>query len=115
VAIPLTDQPRRAPSGSTKQCLLPRRFTRTHEDFRCAQCGRQVASNGYTNHCPVCLWSMHVDVYPGDWSATCRGLMRAIGLLYERGEFVLVHECVRCGLRRRNRAAFDDDLGKLLE
>jgi hypothetical protein len=40
--------------------------------------------------------------------------MHPIGLLYELGEFVLVHECVRCGLRRRNRAAVDDDLAKLL-
>jgi hypothetical protein len=41
--------------------------------------------------------------------------MQPIGLLYERGEFVVVHECVRCGLRRRNRAAVEDDLTTLLE
>ena len=94
---------------------MPRRFTRTYEDFRCAQCGRQVAGNGYTNHCPACLWSLHVDVHPGDRAATCRALMQPIGLLYERGEFVVLHECVRCGLRRRNRASFDDNLSGLLD
>jgi RNHCP domain len=57
---------------------------------------------------------MHVDVHPGDRAATCRGLMEPIGLLYERGEFVVVHECVRCGLRRRNRAAAEDELSALL-
>jgi hypothetical protein len=41
--------------------------------------------------------------------------MRPIGLLYERGEFVVVHECVGCGLRRRNGAAVDDDLSSLLD
>jgi hypothetical protein len=53
-------------------------------------------------------------VHPGDRAATCRGLMQPIALLYERGEFVVVHECVACGLRRRNRAAADDDLSSLI-
>jgi hypothetical protein len=57
---------------------------------------------------------MHVDVNPGDRAATCRGLMQPIRLLYERGEFLVVHECVRCGVRRRNRTAPDDDLSTLL-
>jgi hypothetical protein len=40
--------------------------------------------------------------------------MRPVALLYERGEFVLVHECTGCGLRRRNRAHPDDDLSTFL-
>jgi hypothetical protein len=40
--------------------------------------------------------------------------MRPAALLYERGEFVVIHECVGCGVRRRNRAARDDDLSRLL-
>jgi RNHCP domain len=57
---------------------------------------------------------MHVDVQPGDRAADCHALMRPIGLLYERGEFIVVHECVGCGTRRRNRAATDDDLSTLV-
>jgi hypothetical protein len=41
--------------------------------------------------------------------------MRPVGLLYERGEFVVVHECTACGARRRNRAAAGDDLSTLLD
>jgi hypothetical protein len=41
--------------------------------------------------------------------------MQPIALLYERGGFVLVHECTRCRLRRRNRAHRDDDLSALLD
>ena len=93
---------------------MSRRFTRTREDFRCAHCGHLVAGNGYTNHCPSCLWSRHVDVYPGDRAAACRALMAPVDLLYERGEFVLVHQCTACGERRRNRAAEADDLSPLL-
>jgi hypothetical protein len=40
--------------------------------------------------------------------------MRPVGLLYERGEFLVVHECTACHLRRRNRAAPADDLTPLL-
>ena len=41
-------------------------FTRKVEDFTCEHCGREVHGNGYTNHCPHCLHSKHVDVNPGD-------------------------------------------------
>ena len=56
---------------------------------------------------------MHVDVNPGDRAARCRALMQPVALLYERGTFVLVHECTRCRLRRRNRAHDHDDLSSL--
>ena len=92
---------------------MPRRFARTREDFHCTQCGGFVAGNGYTNHCPTCLWSCHVDVQPGDREASCRAPMRPVQLLYERGQFVLVHECTRCGATRRCRASPDDDLSAL--
>ncbi len=57
---------------------------------------------------------MHVDVHPGDRAASCRALMEPVALLYERGAFIVVHECTRCGCRRRNRAGPDDNLSTLL-
>ena len=53
---------------------------------------------------------MHVDVHPGDRASDCRAPMRPIELRYEKGQFVLVHECTGCGLKRRNRTQADDDL-----
>jgi hypothetical protein len=85
------------------------RFTRRREDFACGHCGRAVRGNGYTNHCPACLWSRHVDVSPGDRAADCGGLMEPVGVLFEQGRHVLVQVCVVCGHRRRNRAAAGDD------
>ena len=41
-------------------------FTRNIEDFTCEHCGATVKGNGYTNHCPMCLWSKHVDVDQGE-------------------------------------------------
>jgi hypothetical protein len=77
-------------------------------------CGLLVRGDGYTNHCPACLWSMHVDVHPGDRAATCRAPMAPAQLLYERGAFVIVHRCTGCGARRRCRTGRDDDLSVLL-
>jgi hypothetical protein len=57
---------------------------------------------------------MHVDVNPGDRAAACRAPMEPVQLLYERGRFVVIHRCVRCGTERRNRSADDDDLSPLL-
>jgi hypothetical protein len=40
--------------------------------------------------------------------------MQPVALQYERGEFVIVHRCLGCGARRRNRCAPDDDVSVLL-
>jgi len=40
--------------------------------------------------------------------------MKPVKLEYQRGEFVVVHRCTRCGETRRCRAATDDDLDVLL-
>src|SRR6188472_1102550 len=90
------------------------RFTRRPEPFDCAHCGTRVVGNGYTNHCPKCLWSRHVDVHPGDRAATCRELMRPIGALYEGGETLVVQRCDGCGHVWKNRTAPGDDRDAVL-
>jgi hypothetical protein len=82
-----------------------RKFQRRVENFVCAQCGFEVTGNGYTNHCPVCLYSRHVDIAPGDRAAECGGLMRPIGSAIEGGRYFVLQECLICGVRRRNRVA----------
>ncbi|MGH3823658.1 MAG: RNHCP domain-containing protein [Pseudonocardiaceae bacterium] len=89
-------------------------FARRREDFSCLRCGTSVRGSGYTNHCPRCLWSRHVDVNPGDRAAECGGAMEPVGALSEGGEIVLVQQCVVCGHTRRNRAARNDDRDALL-
>jgi hypothetical protein len=54
--------------------MQSRKFQRTREDFTRERCRTFVKGGGYTNHCPECLWSKHVDVNPGDRQATCQGL-----------------------------------------
>jgi DNA-directed RNA polymerase subunit RPC12/RpoP len=90
--------------------------------FTCAHCGVDVLplTNGsYRNHCPNCLWSLHVDDQkPGDRASTCHGLMRPVEVRQKRGRFQVLHQCTRCGRRQPNRIAVDtlqpDDFQTLL-
>lgn len=90
-------------------------FIRKREDFRCENCGKEVSGDGYTNHCPFCLYSKHVDVYPGDRAAACGGMMVPIRVEMVRGEKLLVHRCEKCGHLKKNRCAANDDFDALLD
>jgi len=85
------------------------KFQRKIEDFVCERCGTRVAGNGYTNHCPKCLWSKHVDVNPGDRSAVCKGLMEPVGIEGRGGEFSIIYHCRMCGKTIKNKVAPEDD------
>ena len=85
-----------------------RKFQRRIEDFICEHCGRAVTGNGYTNHCPHCLYSKHVDIAPGDRAAECGGLMRPVGSELKNGFYFVMQACQRCGFRRRNRIGADE-------
>ncbi|MEK7509729.1 MAG: RNHCP domain-containing protein [Patescibacteria group bacterium] len=89
-------------------------FKRTKENFTCEHCGAQVKGNGYTNHCPKCLWSKHVDVNPGDRAETCGGMMEPLRIEGEAGTYRIVHHCTKCGIERATKAAADDDQEALL-
>ncbi len=93
---------------------MSQNFIKNKEDFTCENCGVAVAGNGYTNHCPRCPWSKHVDINPGDRAETCGGLMKPVSLEQKAGEFVLIHECARCGQKRPNRTATNDQLAAFL-
>ena len=87
-----------------------KKFQRTKEDFVCAHCGVAVKGTGYTNHCPKCLWSKHVDVNPGDRAAACEGMMEPIALEGSTPGYKIVQRCVRCNLERRIAVSPDDDI-----
>ncbi len=84
-------------------------FIRTQEDFICETCGFHVSGNGYTNHCPQCLWSKHVDIDPGDRAAECGGMMEPVGMTTKGDTFVIHHHCVRCGFERRTKSLPEDN------
>ncbi len=88
-------------------------FKKIVEDFKCENCGYSVIGNGFTNHCPDCLWSKHVDNDPGDRANTCCGLMEPVGIEGKSNAPIIVHRCVDCGDRKRNKSAYNDDYDKL--
>ena len=95
--------------------LPSKRFERRVEDFTCRHCGAAVKGDGYTNHCPHCLWSRHVDVNPGDRAADCGGMMRPVALEQKAGRFTILHRCEACGHERKNKAREEDNLFALYE
>lgn len=91
-----------------------KKFQRRKEDFVCDQCGFFVEGNGYTNHCPKCLWGRHVDVFPGDRADLCKGMMEPINILLKKGESFVVHRCVSCGYETKNRISEHDDRDQII-
>lgn len=92
-----------------------KQFSRKQEDFICEHCGAEVHGNGYTNHCPQCLYSKHVDVNPGDRAADCGGLMEPVEIELKDGKYVVVQRCQKCGFVRRNKICDGDNFAAVLE
>ncbi|MBU4540284.1 RNHCP domain-containing protein [uncultured Acetobacterium sp.] len=89
------------------------------ESFFCRNCGGAVSFTGagtkHRNHCPHCLFSLHVDDLPGDRSANCSSLMEPISIWIRKNqEWAIIHRCRRCGHLSSNRIAADDNPIKLM-
>lgn len=104
---------------------------RPEEQFTCihchlpVSCAPSVAGVQNRNHCPLCLWSRHLDWRePGDRMASCRAPMEPVGLTTKRGrnkyagerdgELMLIHRCAGCGKLVLNRIAADDQADAIL-
>lgn len=94
---------------------IMKKFTRTKENFICENCGATVGGNGYTNHCPKCLFSKHVDINPGDRANTCKGLLKPIGIEKFKDTYKIVYKCMKCGEMHRNITASDDDFNLIID
>ena len=92
-----------------------KQFSKTIEDFTCENCGHKVVGNGYTNHCPNCLYSKHVDINPGDRSSDCGGMMEPVDVEIKKGVYVIVHQCKKCGFVRKNKTNPEDNFNAILE
>jgi hypothetical protein len=95
--------------------MVKRNFRRVQEDFICEVCRAEVVGNGYTNHCPHCLSSKHVDVKPGDRAAQCGGVMYPISIEQRGKSTYLIHECSVCGHKKPNKTAPNDSMRKIIE
>lgn len=90
-----------------------------YNSFICKHCGKLVeyrdAGSVHRNHCPFCLFSIHLDDIPGDRAAGCGGVMEPIGVwVRKNGEWAIIHRCMRCGHLSSNCIAADDNPVKLM-
>lgn len=91
------------------------KFIKNKEDFICEHCGKHVEGDGYTNHCPKCLWSKHVDIFPGDRAERCGGMMEPIRVEKKGKEYIIIHKCVKCGFEKPNKANKDDSFDIIIQ
>jgi DNA-directed RNA polymerase subunit RPC12/RpoP len=87
--------------------------------FRCQHCRAEIVARPtgtqHRNHCPHCLWSVHLDERPGDRRSACGAGMEPIAIwVRPDGEWALVHRCSACHAARVNRIAGDDNEYALL-
>jgi len=91
-----------------------KQFQKCVEDFICEHCGTAVQGTGYTNHCPTCLWSKHVDINPGDRMSECCGMMEPVAIRVMRSGTDIFHRCIVCSFERWNKSDPADDVDLLI-
>ena len=97
-------------------------YYKTHpceESFTCKNCGWLVSPGGagtdHRNHCPNCLYSLHLDIEPGDREADCGALMEPVAVwVRKNGEWAIIHRCRSCAMMSSNRIAADDNPVKII-
>lgn len=93
-------------------------FIKNDNEFICLNCGKKVNKLKYTSrdHCNHCLYSLHVDIEPGDRLNDCKGVLVPINIEYnsKKGK-VIVYKCNKCGAIVRNIAAKDDNLDAMYQ
>ena len=68
------------------------------------------------NHCNRCLYSLHLDIEPGDRANECGGMLEPVSVVLQgKKGYVITFRCKRCGAVIRNKSAADDDVEKLIE
>ena len=87
--------------------------------LQCRHCRQEFSTDApgtrHRNHCPWCLWSVHLDHTPGDRASDCRGGMEPIAISARPdGEWLVVHQCRTCHTVHVNRIAGDDNERELL-
>lgn len=87
-----------------------KKFQRKKEDFICEVCSSYVYGNGYTNHCPYCLYSKHVDVSPGDRQSDCKGIMKPVSFEFKADNWRVIHCCIKCNHTKINKLSSQDNI-----
>jgi hypothetical protein len=94
---------------------MRKNFIRKKEDFICENCGQKITGSGYTNHCPNCLYSKHVDLnIPGDRANSCGGLMQPVKIEKKGENYIIHHRCLKCGEKKKNKSSDNDNFDEII-
>lgn len=93
-----------------------KRFNELDEGFICKRCGKEVLPLGYSSrdHCPYCLYSIHIDINPGDRQNTCLGMLKPIGIEKYKDTYKILYKCEKCNKNHKNIIAKDDDMNEII-
>ena len=93
-----------------------KKFYMLDEEFICENCHKKVEKLNYTarDHCPYCLYSKHVDIFPGDRKNNCKGLLKPIDIEKYKNTYKLIYKCSKCNKIHKNIVAIDDDFNKII-
>ena len=93
-----------------------KQFTMRDETFTCDHCGKKVEKLNYSarDHCPYCLYSKHVDIFPGDRKNECKGLLKPIGIESFKQTYKILYQCEKCGKIHKNIIAKDDNMDLII-
>ena len=92
-------------------------FTMKDEKFTCYNCKEKVNPLGYTarDHCPKCLYSLHLDINPGDRNSNCKGRLIPVGIeKSKKDNFKILYKCEKCGYKTKNIKAIDDNMEEII-
>ena len=93
-----------------------KKFKQLDEGFMCLHCKSEVMPLGYTSrdHCPKCLYSIHVDINPGDRLNKCHGNLVPIGVEKFKKTYKIIYKCDKCGMIHKNIMASDDNYDEIV-
>ncbi len=93
-----------------------KRFTMKDEYFICENCGSEVHPLSYTarDHCPHCLYSKHLDIFPGDRQNNCHGLLKPVGIEKFKDTYKILYICEKCKKDHKNIMATDDNMEEII-
>ncbi len=96
---------------------MSRKFIIKNDGFICLNCGKTVLKDtlgSYRDHCNFCLYSLHVDKFPGDRQELCHGLMKPTFIDVRTNKTIISYKCTKCGLEKKNKALNDDDIVNMI-
>ncbi len=94
-----------------------KRFKMIDEDFICENCNKIVSKLNYTarDHCPFCLYSKHIDNFPGDRLNDCHGLLEPVKIEKFKNTYKIIYKCLKCKKIHKNIMANDDNMDLIIE